>query len=183
MLEELNFKKIFKDRVNLVNNYLENVFKNEIIPSRLKESMLYSLNLGGKRIRPILCLSCAKLSNMDEELILPFAASIEMIHTYSLIHDDLPAMDNDDIRRGKASNHKSFDEATAILAGDGLLTEAFHFISNIKLPPKRILMAINVLAKASGASGMVGGQIIDILNTNKKTISFTYINDIMYGII
>ena len=97
-----------------------------VTDSRVKESMLYSLTAGGKRIRPNLLFAVLKGYGTDETCGAPFAAAIEMIHTYSLIHDDLPAMDNDDLRRGRPTNHKQFDEATAILAGDGLLTEAFH---------------------------------------------------------
>ena len=133
--------------------------------------MLYSLQAGGKRLRPVLCLSCAALCGLEPQKALPFAAAIEMIHTYSLIHDDLPAMDDDDLRRGKPSNHKAFDEATAILAGDGLLTDAFVIMCRAPLPPDRLLRAVAELALAAGASGMVGGQEWDMIYTGRSRVS------------
>lgn len=140
-------------------------------PERLKQAMQYSLAAGGKRLRPALCMASASLCGMDEEKVLPFACAIEMIHTYSLIHDDLPAMDNDDLRRGKPSNHKQFDEATAILAGDGLLTDAFWLASCMQMEPARVLRAIGELARAAGSSGMAGGQMLDMLYTGISGIS------------
>lgn len=140
-------------------------------PARLKESMLYSLQAGGKRLRPVLCMAAAGFCGLDEEKVVPFAAAIEMIHTYSLIHDDLPAMDNDDLRRGKPSNHKQFDEATAILAGDGLLADAFAVAASVALPEANVLAAIGELARASGSSGMVGGQMLDMEYTGCQGIS------------
>lgn len=140
-------------------------------PERLVKAMHYSLEAGGKRIRPVLCLSCAALCGLQMEKALPFAAAIEMIHTYSLIHDDLPAMDNDDLRRGKPSNHKAFDEATAILAGDGLLTDAFFIMAQTSLPADRVMKAISEIALAAGSMGMVGGQMLDMMNTDNRTIT------------
>ena len=127
---------------------------------------------GGKRLRPVLCLSTAALFGLSAEAVMPFAASLEMIHTYSLIHDDLPAMDDDDLRRGRPSCHKAFDEATAILAGDALLTDAFGFMaSTVKdLPAGRVLEALASVSSAAGSAGMVGGQILDMDCTGKTDV-------------
>jgi len=149
-------------RAARIEEYLGACLKERSIPERLLAAMEYSLLAGGKRLRPVLCLSCAAMCGLEEAKVLPFAASIELIHTYSLIHDDLPAMDNDDLRRGKPTNHKAFDEATAILAGDGLLTEAFVCMAATRLPPERVLAALGELARAAGATGMVGGQMLDM---------------------
>ncbi len=135
------------------------------MPSMLREAMEYSLTAGGKRIRPVVLLLAGRAVGGDEEDLLPFACAVEYIHTYSLIHDDLPAMDDDDFRRGKPSSHKAFGEATAILAGDALLTEAFRVMSESPFAgkePGRALAAIAVLARAAGAEGMVGGQQMDL---------------------
>jgi geranylgeranyl diphosphate synthase type II len=140
----------------------------EIYPLPLFKAVRYSLMNGGKRIRPILCLAAAEAVEGNISQILPVACSIELIHTYSLIHDDLPAMDNDDYRRGKLTTHKAFGEHVAILAGDALLTEAFHLMARRELmteiPPEKILCAIRDLAEAIGYFGMVGGQAADILS-------------------
>lgn len=136
--------------------------------SRVKDAMLYSLQIGGKRIRPVLMTEFYALCGGKVNGVYNFAIALEMIHTYSLIHDDLPCMDNDDFRRGKPSCHKAFDEATAVLAGDGLLTEAFALASRAEgIPAENIVKAINVLAECAGVSGMIGGQIIDIQNEGK----------------
>ena len=140
-------------------------------PPRLLEAMQYSLNAGGKRLRPALCMACAGLCGLDEERVVPFAAAIEMIHTYSLIHDDLPAMDDDDLRRGKPSNHRQFDEATAILAGDALLTDAFYLITLLDLPSGAVLAALGELALGAGSAGMAGGQMLDMQYTGCKNVS------------
>ncbi|MDE5833204.1 MAG: polyprenyl synthetase family protein [Desulfovibrio sp.] len=138
-------------------------------PVKLREAMVYSLEAGGKRIRPVLCLTFGSLFGAEEDILLPFAAAIEMIHTYSLIHDDLPAMDDDDLRRGKPSCHKAFGEAAAILAGDGLLTEAFLVMTRSRAPRSRLLEATRVFARAAGSAGMVGGQELDMEYTGGKT--------------
>ncbi len=137
------------------------------IPDTLRHAMEYSLLAGGKRLRPVLCLMTARMCGLEASAVMPFAGAIEMIHTYSLIHDDLPAMDDDDLRRGKPSCHKQFDEATAILAGDALLTDAFAFMCATPLSPAPVLAAIHTLACAAGASGMVGGQVLDMGSTGK----------------
>jgi geranylgeranyl diphosphate synthase type II len=128
--------------------------------------MGYSLFAGGKRLRPILCLTSTEILGGDETTALPVACALELIHTYSLIHDDLPAMDDDDLRRGKPTNHKVFGEAIAILAGDGLLTEAFHLMCRSEnldtLEPARLTKVIRIIAGAAGYEGMVGGQTVDI---------------------
>lgn len=150
------------------NPNMPNPIKNE--PNRvIYEAMLYSIQAGGKRIRPIIMMLTAKMLGMEPQQVLPFAAAIEMIHTYSLIHDDLPSMDNDDLRRGKPTNHKVFGEAIAILAGDALLTKAFEVAlwNTPEVEPKLVLRALDTLAKAAGADGMVGGQVIDIESRNE----------------
>jgi geranylgeranyl diphosphate synthase type II len=151
----------------LVEGRLATVFADGAAPGHLVESMEYSLMAGGKRLRPVLCLAWAELAGGSLDAVLDFACAIECIHTYSLIHDDLPAMDDDDLRRGKPSNHRQFDEATAILAGDGLLTEAFTLASNLRLPAERVLNAIFHLSTAAGPRGMVGGQVLDMDLTGK----------------
>ena len=138
------------------------------ISTRLKEAMLYASSSGGKRIRPLLVLLISHLEKVELQKVLPVAASLEMIHTYSLIHDDLPGMDNDDYRRGKLTVHKQFDEATAILAGDALLTLAFEELSQCQLSDAKKVRAIQVLGSASGASGMITGQMRDIASEHQE---------------
>lgn len=137
------------------------------------DAMKYSISAGGKRIRPALTLEFCRLFGGDMDAALPFACAIEMIHTYSLIHDDLPCMDNDDMRRGKPSCHKAFGEDIALLAGDGLLTLAFDTLLSAKLPPERIIAAGRELACAAGVSGMIGGQVIDLESEGKEITSDT----------
>ncbi len=133
-------------------------------------AMNYSLEAGGKRLRPILLLEFYKILGGNIEDVLPFACALEMIHTYSLIHDDLPAMDNDNLRRGKPTNHIVYGEATAILAGDALLTKAFELMSNSPLSNKNnVIKAISYIAACAGCNGMIGGQIVDMENENKLT--------------
>ncbi|WP_033101926.1 polyprenyl synthetase family protein [Thermoactinomyces daqus] len=140
------------------------------IPPLLKEAMRYSLLAGGKRLRPVLVLATVEALGGEETAALPFACAIEMIHTYSLIHDDLPSMDDDDYRRGKLTNHKVFSEAYAILAGDALLTEAFGLMAKggkeAALAPEILLTIIEEGARFAGARGMVGGQVDDLLGEN-----------------
>ena len=165
MMSTEAMKALLKERGKLVESYLATCLDGQEMPPRLRESMLYSLQAGGKRLRPVLCLSCAALCGLQPAAVLPFASAIEMVHTYSLIHDDLPAMDDDDLRRGKPSNHKAFDEATAILAGDALLTDAFAHMCRVELPAGQVLRAVAEFARAAGSSGMVGGQEWDMLYT------------------
>ncbi len=151
-----------KERARWVNAYLEGCFRSEEIPAALSAAMRYSLLAGGKRLRPALCLACAATCGADPAAALPFAAGIEMIHTYSLIHDDLPAMDNDTLRRGKPTCHVAHGEATAILAGDALLTDSFGFMLSCPLPAGRVAEAAALMSRAAGSGGMVGGQQLDI---------------------
>jgi len=133
-------------------------------PELLREAMRYSLLAGGKRLRPILCLAAFELAGGEGDLAMPTAVALEMIHTMSLIHDDLPAMDNDDLRRGRPTNHKVFGEANAILAGDALLTRAFEMVAlrSSGVPAERLLQVVGELSLASGAPGLVGGQVVDL---------------------
>jgi len=129
----------------------------------LEDAMRYSLLAGGKRIRPVLALATARALGRDERDVLPYAAAVELIHTYSLIHDDLPAMDDDDLRRGRATNHRVFGEDVAILAGDGLYAEAFRLVLTRQAgEPADVLRAVGRLAGATGVDGMVGGQYLDV---------------------
>ncbi|MBD2744138.1 geranylgeranyl diphosphate synthase CrtE [Coleofasciculus sp. FACHB-1120] len=147
-------------------------------PEKIYEAMRYSLLAGGKRLRPILCLASCELAGGTVEMAMPTACALEMVHTMSLIHDDLPAMDNDDYRRGKLTNHKVYGEDIAILAGDGLLTYAFEFIaSNTQnVSAARVLQVIAQLAKAVGAAGLVGGQVVDLESEGKPDIQEETLN-------
>ncbi len=141
-------------------------------PEKIYEAMRYSLLAGGKRLRPILCLATCELVGGTVEMAMPTACALEMVHTMSLIHDDLPAMDNDDYRRGKLTNHKVYGEDIAILAGDGLLAYAFEYIAaqTQNVPAGRVLQVIARLARAVGASGLVGGQVVDLESEGKSNI-------------
>ena len=144
----------------------------------LLDAMEYSLFAGGKRLRPIFTFEFCRMAGGDLKKAAPFAAAVEMIHTYSLIHDDLPAMDNDDLRRGQPTNHKVFGEGMAILAGDALLTDAFSVASFAQLPdPGQMGYAISVLAQCAGSLGMVGGQALDILSQD-RTLTEQEVTDI-----
>lgn len=153
-----------------IENYMARLFKNEgNYDKKLYEAMDYSLNIGGKRIRPLLLINTYCVYKNDYKNVMDVAVAIEMIHTYSLIHDDLPCMDNDDLRRGKPTNHKVFGEAMALLAGDGLLSEAmnimFKYCSDKGL---NAVKACSLIAEACGAYGMVGGQVVDMISTGKE---------------
>ncbi len=165
-----NFKEILNNKAQNIETYFEKAF-NTSDPdySRVTEAMLYSLKIGGKRIRPVLMVEFYRLCGGKGDGIYNFAVALEMIHTYSLIHDDLPCMDNDDLRRGKPSCHKAYDEATAVLAGDGLLTEAFSFALKAEgIDDSLKVKAVSVLAECAGVEGMIGGQMIDIQNEGKE---------------
>ncbi|MEL6331059.1 MAG: geranylgeranyl diphosphate synthase CrtE [Cyanobacteria bacterium J06626_26] len=144
-----------------------------VYPETIYESMLYSLMAGGKRLRPILCLATCELVGGTAAQAMPTACALEMVHTMSLIHDDLPAMDNDDYRRGKLTNHKVYGDDVAILAGDALLAYAFEFIADRteNVPPKSVLEVIRRLGRAVGAAGLVGGQIVDLASEGKPDTS------------
>ncbi len=165
---------------DLTENYLASCLKGRAIPPRLLEAMEYSLMAGGKRLRPALCLAVCDLLGGKREAVLPFAVALEIIHTYTLVHDDLPAMDNDDLRRGKPTNHVVFGEATAILAGDGLLTEAFSFMTRpaaLGVSPARVLEAVAEASRATGAAGTVGGQVLDMDFTGREGVSLEELAD------
>ncbi|MCL6594436.1 MAG: polyprenyl synthetase family protein, partial [Alicyclobacillus sp.] len=147
-----------------VTDYLRRTLPADAQPRRLFEAMAYSLLASGKRVRPLLCLATARTFGVDEDTAMPAAAALEMVHCYSLIHDDLPALDNDDLRRGQPTNHRVFGEATALLAGDALLAYAFEWLAQpLPIPADRQVRMVHVLARAAGPFGMVGGQQADLL--------------------
>lgn len=158
----------FNDYVGMVQEALASCIPDEDAPpASIHRAMRYSLFAGGKRVRPSLCLAAGESLGGKAEDMLPVACAIEMIHTYSLIHDDLPAMDNDDFRRGKPTNHKVFGEAMAILAGDALLTHAFGQMTRAAYPAEIRCRLAELLAEAAGTRGMIGGQVLDIENQAK----------------
>jgi geranylgeranyl diphosphate synthase type II len=172
----MDLKAYLKERKKLVDEFLDKaVPKAEMFPTSLHRSMRYSLEAGGKRVRPVLAIAAAEAVAGGDAVKLPgllaAAGSLEFIHTYSLVHDDLPAMDNDDFRRGKPTNHKVFGEAVAILAGDALLTYAFELLSDARftsgMEPAANLAVIKEIAYAAGSMGMVGGQVVDIESEGK----------------
>ena len=164
------FKQMWKVRAALVEDALHReLHATPTIDEKILQAMEYSLLNGGKRLRPILLMAAADTISNDGEKFLSVACALEMIHTYSLIHDDLPAMDNDDYRRGKLTNHKVFGEATAILAGDALLTLAFETITRQEnVEPKVLLAVLSEISKAAGIAGLVGGQSIDLQSEGKQ---------------
>ena len=159
-----------KQLKELVDNYLSNYFKDKgSYNSLIYDAASYSLNVGGKRIRPILFMLVYFMYKGEDKEIIDMAAAIEMIHTYSLIHDDLPCMDNDDFRRGKPTNHKVYGENIAVLAGDALLNEAMILLMDFSIKHgKDALVAAREIAYAAGADGMIGGQVVDIINEGKR---------------
>ena len=166
-----NFDLLNKAYRDYIEEYLESIyaeFKN-LPQKQLFEAMEYSLLAGGKRLRPIFVFDFCRMCGGDWHEAAPLAAAIEMIHTYSLIHDDLPSMDNDDFRRGRPTNHKVYGEAMAILAGDALLTDAFMMAARAELPnPADLATAISLIAECAGSMGMVGGQVLDIQAENRE---------------
>lgn len=161
----------FREYREYIEQYLEDYYSrfDSQPQKRLFEAIRYSLLAGGKRLRPIFAFEFCRLAGGDWKNAAPFAGAIEMIHTYSLIHDDLPCMDNDDYRRGRLTNHKVFGEAMAVLAGDALLTDAFALASTAKLPnPAQMSLAIGVLSENAGSLGMVGGQVLDMLSQQRE---------------
>jgi len=185
MHETFDLKLYLAEQKREVEAALETAFP---MPAGLQRSVIeaarYSLFAGGKRLRPILCLTAAEVVGGSSKALMPAACALEMIHTYSLVHDDLPAMDNDDYRRGQLTNHKVYGEAIAILAGDALLTEAFELMARMRdIPgqsPDRVLEAIRILVKAAGYRGMIGGQVIDLecenLETDLATVEYMHIH-------
>ncbi len=157
--------------INTVDEAIADYLKKQKAPSPLQDAMYYAALQGGKRFRPLLMQAVADYVGVDFQKVLPAAVAVEFIHAYSLVHDDLPAMDNAPLRRGKPSVWKQFDEATAILAGDALLTLAFQVLAESSLPSSISLSLVQELAKASGPSGMVGGQMLDISPVHTVNIS------------
>ncbi len=161
---------------NVLESHLELIEKSimKFVPSAeksyniIEDAMKYSLESGGKRVRPMLVLEFCRICGGDVEKALPFASAVEFIHTYSLIHDDLPCMDNDDMRRGKPSSHIKFGEADALLAGDALLTHAFSVLASAQLSEKQIVDAVRTLSDYAGVNGMIGGQVIDLEGENNN---------------
>jgi len=206
MTELMNIETYLKKKRKMIDSYIESYFSITSEPSVLHKAIRYSLFAGGKRIRPILALASYEACGEDPKDIIPYASALELIHTYSLIHDDLPSMDNDDLRRGKPTNHKVFGEAMAILSGDALLTEAFLMLSNSlpnkassppsppplkgkvsvglfshkEIKPSTIIKVIREVALAAGMHGMVGGQALDIFSENlepdRDTLNFIHLH-------
>ena len=174
---EFDLSAYLKQRQQLCEEALEQAIP-VLYPETIYEAMRYSLLAGGKRLRPILCLATCEMTGGTIEMAIPTACALEMIHTMSLIHDDLPAMDNDDYRRGKLTNHKVYGEDVAILAGDALLTYAFEYIASQtqNVPADRVLRVITHLGRAVGAAGLVGGQIVDLESEGKSDISIDTLN-------
>lgn len=173
-----------EDRGNNYREYVEEYLRkfyaefHNLPQFKLYDAIEYSLLAGGKRLRPVLAMEFCRISGGDPHAAAPFAGAVEMIHTYSLIHDDLPSMDNDDFRRGRPTNHKVYGEAMAILAGDALLTDAFMLASTAQLAdPKDMAFAIGTLAECAGSLGMVGGQVLDI-NSEERELTEQEVLDI-----
>ncbi|MEH2236652.1 geranylgeranyl diphosphate synthase CrtE [Nostoc sp.] len=174
---EIDLKAYLSQRRDLVEAMLEGSIT-VVYPEILYESMRYSLLAGGKRLRPILCLASCEFAGGTLDMAMPTACALEMIHTFSLIHDDLPAMDNDDYRRGKLTNHKVYGESIAILAGDALLAYAFEFIGvqTQGIPASRIVQVMSKLAHAIAATGLVGGQVVDLQSEGLQNINIETLN-------
>jgi len=165
-----------------IEAYLAGLFTQDKPYGKLFESMRYSILAGGKRIRPVLTLEFARLGGIDWHLALPYACALELVHNYSLIHDDLPCMDDDDLRRGKPTNHKVFGETMAVLAGDALQPEAFRLIAQgPELSAQGRNEAVEVLAKAAGADGMVGGQVLDTVCNVQDEENLTLLHRLKTG--
>lgn len=180
-------KKQLVNDIKIIEDALNQYLPEKNNPqSIIYDSMRYSLLAGGKRLRPVLMLETGKMCGGNLSDLIPFACAIEMIHTYSLIHDDLPAMDNDDLRRGMPTNHIKFGESIAILAGDALLNKAFEIVSATNTQnPSLTLRAISILAKSAGTEGMIGGQVVDLESENKMIDSdlLKYLHSLKTGAI
>ena len=174
---ERAFLNLFQSRLHRIDEFLDQYFDSIDLPEQVsldhfRAAMKYSINSGGKRFRPLLALLVGEIFDTPEDRLMPWAAAVEFIHTYSLIHDDLPCMDNDDMRRGKPTNHKVYGESLALLSGDGLLTESFFLVSEVYSDqPELARRLVNLLALASGPRGMVGGQVLD-MHFEKQSPSF-----------
>ncbi|MBU8697484.1 polyprenyl synthetase family protein [Bacillus pumilus] len=180
MLVTSNLNEFLTTRKQTIEDYLFTYVQELTIPKDLKSSMLYSLKAGGKRLRPVLVLALLNAYGKNEEDGIPVGCAVEMIHTYSLIHDDLPCMDDDDLRRGKPTNHKVYGEATAVLAGDALLTESFRLITSqlsSSVSADKKIRIVDELVKSAGALGMVGGQFDD-MQAEQKQVSLAELESI-----
>ncbi len=181
----MTFENKMNDYVKLVNNKLTEIFaEKNVLQKPVYDAMSYSILAGGKRIRPVICLSVCDMLGGKLCDALRFAIGIECIHTYSLIHDDLPCMDNDDLRRGRPTCHKQFDEATALLAGDGLLTYSFEHMTDFaaykSTDAKDVLKIVSEIAKGAGCEGMIGGQVVDLASEGKPDLdeqTLTYMHN------
>lgn len=169
-MDHTNIKNVIAQNKAIIEQEIEKKYKeNDRITGRLYEAQRYSLLMGGKRIRPCLCIEACKMFGGDVQAALPFALALEMVHNYSLIHDDLPCMDNDELRRGMPTTHKKFGEATAVLAGDGLLTDAFlECAMNPCVSGDCAATAVSILSASAGSRGMVRGQAIDMYGEENK---------------
>lgn len=172
-----DLKTYFRDRKQRVEVALDTCLK-VVYPETIYEAMRYSLLAGGKRLRPILCLATCELLEGTEAMAMPTACALEMIHTMSLVHDDLPAMDNDDYRRGKLTNHKVYGEDVAILAGDALLAYAFEHVATqtCNVQPERVIQVVAALGHAVGAAGLVGGQVLDLASEGNPDVTIETLN-------
>jgi len=171
----MEFLEQLEAKILEVNKALRKYLEEKDNPqATIYKAMDYSLQAGGKRVRPVLMLACAEMMGAEQEKVMPFACAMEMIHTYSLIHDDLPCMDDDDLRRGKPTNHKVYGEAMAVLAGDGLLNFAYETILKYsQVSPNMTLAAMAIIAESAGVEGMIGGQVIDLESEGKAVDAIT----------
>lgn len=165
----MEYEARYQEYQQAIEKYLNGLFTGKVAYGKLYEAMRYAILGGGKRVRPALTLEFARLGGIDWHLALPFACALELVHNYSLIHDDLPCMDNDDYRRGRLTNHKVYGEGMAVLAGDALLTDAFAMAARAELKkPEDMALAIGVLSECAGSLGMIGGQVLDILSEQRQ---------------
>lgn len=179
----MEFKQQYAAYQQAIEQYLEGLFSQDKPYGRLQEAMRYSILGGGKRIRPVLTLEFARLGGIDWHLALPYACALELVHNYSLIHDDLPCMDDDDLRRGKPTNHKVYGETLAVLAGDALQPEAFRLMAEAPcLSAENRLEAVRTLSRACGADGMVAGQVLDTVYDVRDAAGLTVLNRLKTGV-
>ena len=179
----MKFKQQYAAYQQAIEQYLEGLFSQDKPYGRLQEAMRYSILGGGKRIRPVLTLEFARLGGIDWHLALPYACALELVHNYSLSHDDLPCMDDDDLRRGKPTNHKVYGETLAILAGDAMQPEAFRLLAEAPcLSAENRLEAVRTLSRACGADGMVAGQVLDTVYDVRDEAGLTTLNRLKTGV-
>ena len=179
----MNYETRYAAYQQAIEGYLAGLFTADTPYKKLYESIRYSLLAGGKRIRPVLTLEFARLGGIDWHLALPYGCALELVHNYSLIHDDLPCMDNDDLRRGKPTNHKVYGETLAVLAGDALQPEAFRLMTEAPcLPAENRLEAVRTLSRACGADGMVAGQVLDTVYDVRDAAGLTVLNRLKTGV-